>query len=195
MVYGFLFQSDICSYIHVLQGRHSPGSNSLLSSGSTQTQSPSSYNSQIPGSTSAVSELYDSPQNVCSPGSVEVSSEVVMKSNVREHLDWINGIGDFGNSSELEVSQALRRLEEQLSLNDDSLEAIDAFQSQNENMNGLETLEYERKMSKQDQHAVLLSGPEYTVHDQHYTGYAGCSTDDLMLPQYAGQCYLFGFRI
>ncbi|KAJ9709875.1 hypothetical protein PVL29_001381 [Vitis rotundifolia] len=173
-------------YRETSEGRYSPGSNSLLSSGSTQIQSPSSYNSQIPGSASAVSELYDSPQNVCSPGSVEVSSEVVMKSNVREHLDRINGIGDFSNSSELEVSQALRRLEEQLSLNDDSLEAIDAFQSQNENMNGLETLEYERKMSKQDQQAVLLSGPEYTVHDQHYTGYAGYSTDDLMLPQDAG---------
>lgn len=115
-----------------------------------------------------------------------------MNNNVREHLDWTDVTGNFGNSSELEVSQALRKLEEQLSLNDDSLEVIDAVQSQNENLNGLGTLEYEREMSKQDQQATLLREPEYTVCNQHYVGYAGYDTDNLMLAGDAGQCYFFG---
>ena len=106
-----------------------------------------------------------------------------MKNGVIEHLECTDGTGNFGNSSELEVSQALRRLEEQLSLNDDSLEEIDAFQTQNENLNGLGTLEYEREMSKQDQHATLHLEPEYTACNQYYTGYTGYNT---------GQCHLFG---
>ncbi|KAF5952802.1 hypothetical protein HYC85_010746 [Camellia sinensis] len=144
-------------YREISEGRHSSGSISQLSpeSPSTFSQSPNCYTAQHPGST-IVSELYEPHQ---SPGSVEVSSDAVVKSNGMDHLDWIERKGEMSSSSELEVSQALRRLEEQLSLNDDSLEEIGPFCSENENSNDSECVindQYKSSASLDDVNTLAL---------------------------------------
>ncbi|XP_057485497.1 calmodulin-binding transcription activator 4-like isoform X1 [Actinidia eriantha] len=126
-------------YREISEGKHSSGSISQLSPGSllTFSQSPSSHTAQHPGSATAISELYDPYQ---SPGSVEISSDAVANSNGMDHLDMIERKGESNGSSELEFSQALRRLEEQLSLNDETLEEIGSFCNGNENLNDSESI-------------------------------------------------------
>ncbi|GFY88119.1 calmodulin-binding transcription activator protein with CG-1 and Ankyrin domain [Actinidia rufa] len=121
-------------YRDISEGRHSSGSISLLSTVSTSTfhQSPSSYAPQYPGSTAIISELSKPRQ---SPGSVEDCSDAVIKSNGMHHLDRCESMGEIGSSYLFEGSQALQRLEEQLSLNDDNLENIHPFWSGNDNSN------------------------------------------------------------
>ncbi|XP_057496326.1 calmodulin-binding transcription activator 4-like isoform X2 [Actinidia eriantha] len=121
-------------YRDISEGRHSSGSISLLSTVPTSTfhQSPSSNAPQYPGSTSTISELSKPHQ---SPGSVEDSSDAVIKSNGMHHLNRCKSMGEISSSSLFEVSQALQRLEEQLSLNDDSLEKNDPFWRGNDNSN------------------------------------------------------------
>ncbi|XP_057509434.1 calmodulin-binding transcription activator 4-like isoform X1 [Actinidia eriantha] len=125
-------------YREVSEGRRSTGSISQLSAGSPLTFSQSaSYTAQHPGSATAISELYDPYQ---SPESVEVSSDAVANSNGMDHLDRIERKGESNGSSGLEFSQALRRLEEQLSLNDETLGEIDSFCNGNENSNDSESI-------------------------------------------------------
>ncbi|KAL7241286.1 hypothetical protein ACSBR2_006830 [Camellia fascicularis] len=154
-------------YREISEGRHSSGSISQLSpeSPSTFSQSPNCYTAQHPGST-IVSELYEPHQ---SPGSVEVSSDAVVKSNGMDHLDWIERKGEMSSSCELEVSQALRRLEEQLSLNDDSLEEIGPFCSENENSNDSECVindQYKSCASLDDVNTLAL-GRESGGNEKH----------------------------
>uniref|UniRef100_A0A5B7B9D0 Putative calmodulin-binding transcription activator 4 isoform X2 n=1 Tax=Davidia involucrata TaxID=16924 RepID=A0A5B7B9D0_DAVIN len=139
-------------YREISEGRHSSGSLSHSSPGSPSTfsQSPSSYTAQHLGSKVVTGELYEPYQNLSSPGSLEVSSDVVIKSNGMDHLDGIERTGDISSSSEHEVSQTLGWLEAQLSLNDDSLEDIGPFYGEKENSNDL----------------------KYMVHDQNYNGSA-----------------------
>ena len=137
MLRNLTFNIDIGNCIIEFQGRHSSGSISLLSTVSTSTfhRSPSSYAPQYPGSTAIISELSKPRQ---SPGSVEDrldSSDAVIKSNGMHHLDRGESMGEIGSSYLFEGSQALQRLEEQLSLNDDSLEKNDPFWRGNDNSN------------------------------------------------------------
>ncbi|KAL6974820.1 Calmodulin-binding transcription activator 4, partial [Sarracenia purpurea var. burkii] len=120
-----------------LQGRDSSGSVSHLSPGSTSTfiQSPRSYTAQHPGSTAVINELYKPYQ---SPGSEEDNSDEVIKTNGMDLLDRIERMVDISNSSELEFSKALQRLEEELSLDDDSLKEIDPLCRENGNLNDSE---------------------------------------------------------
>ncbi|KAA8528958.1 hypothetical protein F0562_033554 [Nyssa sinensis] len=144
-------------YRDISEGRHSSVSLSHLSAASPSTfsQSPSSYTAQHPGSTVVIGELYEPCQSLSSPGSVEVSSDVVIKSNGMDHLDRVERTGDISSSSEHKVTQALKRLEEQLSLDDESLEEIGPFDSENENSNDL----------------------KYIVRTQSYSGSVGMHAD------------------
>ncbi|XP_057949607.1 calmodulin-binding transcription activator 4 isoform X2 [Malania oleifera] len=171
-------------YREISEVRHTSGIIQLSpGSSSTFSRSPDSCVARNPGSISVVTELYGSNQNLSSPGSVEVSSEIFIKDNGLDHMDKINGTGEFNSSSELEVSQALRRLEEQLSLNDESWEEIGPFCSQNGNSNDYGVLAYEREVAKHDDH---LQGRE--EHGQLYGGH--CEREDgsnnSMLLQNAG---------
>ncbi|KAK9277089.1 hypothetical protein L1049_006628 [Liquidambar formosana] len=159
-------------YRDITEGRHSSGSISLLSPGSSSTlcQSPGSDTTQNRGSTSVINE------NQSSPVSVEVSSGVVISDN---------GI-DNSSSPDLEVSQALRRLEEQLSLNDDSLEGIGPFYSLDENSDESGVPEYERDISQQEQQAANLHGPEYTAHDSGFSGLQDGSNNLVLLRDAGG---------
>lgn len=104
-----------------------------------------------------ISELYEP---YTSPGSVEVSSDLVIK-NGRESVDNLYRTGESDSSSKADVSQALRRLEEQLSLNDDSFnEFVD------DNPNGSDIPEYSG-----DQFTAF-HGQEHIVHDEFYSGHS-----------------------
>ncbi|CAK9169100.1 unnamed protein product [Ilex paraguariensis] len=123
-------------YRDINVGRYNAGSSSQLSAGSSSLcQSPSSFTSQHPGSTAVVSEYPEPSQYLSSPGSVEVSSESVITSTAN-CLEITERTGEVDNSSsEQELDKALRKLEEQLSLNNDSLKEMDPFYSENENSN------------------------------------------------------------
>ncbi|KAI8018186.1 Lactoylglutathione lyase [Camellia lanceoleosa] len=119
------------------KGTHSSETISQLSTGSPSTfnQSPSSFTAQHPGSTAVITELYEPYQ---SPGSVEVSSDAVIKNNGMDHIDGIKRMGEISGSSEPEVTQTLQRLKEQLSLDDGNLEEILPFRTEIENSNDSE---------------------------------------------------------
>lgn len=129
----YLLQFQIvCYQVH---GVHSGGSNFQLSpvSHSTVTRSPNSNITRASGSAS-ITEFQTPDQSICSPGSVEVSSAVVFKNDRTDHLNIIESTGKDDNSSGFEVNQAMRRLEVQLSLNDDSLEQIGLFADETWNL-------------------------------------------------------------
>lgn len=83
--------------------------------------SPSSYSTQHTGSTVIASESYEQYQNQPSPA--EICSDAII--NNYRTLDTTGRKEEVISSPGLEMSQALRRLEEQLSLNDDSFKEID----------------------------------------------------------------------
>lgn len=105
----------------------SPGSSSTFS------QSPISHNTEQLGSSALAGESYDQFHNLSSPGSAEFSSDVVIKSDRTNYSEDIERTEEVTSSSSLDMSQALRRIEEQLSLNDDSLEEIGKLYRENEN--------------------------------------------------------------
>ncbi|KAK2636812.1 hypothetical protein Ddye_031604 [Dipteronia dyeriana] len=126
---------------------------------STFSLSPSSYTTQNPGSTSVHSDFYEPYQSLSSPSSVEVSSEIAIKDN------GVDIIGEFTGCDDVNTSQALRRLEEQLSLNDDFYQEIEPLPNQ--------YFEYKGGISKQEQYEDLLQSPEYTVQEQYNGGHPG----------------------
>ncbi|XP_047330061.1 calmodulin-binding transcription activator 4 isoform X2 [Impatiens glandulifera] len=103
-------------YRDIIEGRQSSGSNTQFSSGTSVSLGQSSNSYIHPGSSSTISGLYESNQ---SPQSVEFefASDVEMKSNRLER-----SLGIRRESSGLELSKNLHRIEVQLSLNDETLE-------------------------------------------------------------------------
>ncbi|KAG6712466.1 hypothetical protein I3842_05G105400 [Carya illinoinensis] len=148
-------------YRDLTEGKHSPGSFALLSPGSSSSysQSPTSYISQNPGSNSKPSD-FEPYKSLSSSGS-EVSSEIAIKNNGVDDLERVGRTGQKENFDELQVTQALRRLEEQLSLDEESFQDISLFYNQCENPNDSDITEYEIENSRQDEHAALPHGPEY----------------------------------
>lgn len=110
-------------YREIHEGRLKAGPNSQGSPGLSYTsiQSPSFGTAQNPGSNSSLSEVNESYQSSFSPGSGEVSSELTNESNGVAQLNGNSRVGDGSFSPEADVTVALRRLEEQLSLNDDDI--------------------------------------------------------------------------
>ncbi|KAH9772540.1 calmodulin-binding transcription activator 4 [Citrus sinensis] len=161
-------------YREITEGRPSPGS-VVVSPGasSTFTLSPASYVTPNPGPTSLKSEFYEPYQSISSPSSIEVTSEMASKDNA---VDSKGG----STSSEAEVSQALRKLKEQLSLNDDMFEEIDSLSRQD--------LDSESKISQQDQFRAFLQSPEYVVQEEYKGGHAGFQdqSNNLVMHQDAG---------
>lgn len=168
-----MFDGLIFKFTSKLQGKSNAGSSTQLSPGSSlsSTQSPCSSTTQNQGSAS-ISDLYEPYQSLTSPGSVEVSSDVVMKTNGGNHFQGVERTSKLGSSTELNVSQALRRLEEQLSLNDDSFKEYDPLYGQDEDPNKSEPLEFNGEIPNQDQFANF-HGPGHIIHDHCYSGYTG----------------------
>ncbi|KAK9934348.1 hypothetical protein M0R45_021495 [Rubus argutus] len=151
-------------YREISEVKPSPGSliQSPVSS-SSFSQSQISNTTQHQGSVSMISELYEPYQNLSSP---EVSSDLVIQKNESENVEKLYSTGESDSSTKVDVSEALRRLEEQLSLNEDSFkEFVD------DDPNGSDILEYPSDSSNQEQF-TSFHGREPIVHDQFYNGYA-----------------------
>ncbi|XP_069153619.1 calmodulin-binding transcription factor SR2L isoform X1 [Solanum lycopersicum] len=109
-------------YRDIIEGRQNPAFMSESSPiSSAFSPSPSSYSTPHTGSTGIASECYEQYQNQSSPG--EICSDAIINNNGT--TDTIGRTEEVISSPGLEMCQALRRLEEQLSLNDDSLKEID----------------------------------------------------------------------
>ncbi|XP_054805845.1 calmodulin-binding transcription activator 4 isoform X2 [Prosopis cineraria] len=157
-------------YRETSEGRSNSGPVTQQSPGSSSTfsQSPSSYTTQKLGSTSMFGDLYDPKQSFSCPGSVEFTSDIVIKNNGIDHLDGTEA--ESGNSTGLEVTQAaLRRLEEQLSLNEDSLKEIDSLSSEQESTHDSSPEQNTMAINNQD---VTAAWPALSDDGQSYDGYS-----------------------
>ncbi|PNT46065.1 hypothetical protein POPTR_003G170600v4 [Populus trichocarpa] len=152
-------------YREISEGKPSPGSAAQLSPGFSY--SPSSNTSQTQGSSSAISGVYEQHQSLSSPASVEVNSGLDIKDN---GVDSTAELTSFANN---EVTQCLRRLEEQLSLNKDNIKEIGSFGGDEGDTNDSKILEYVNHISKEDQSKNLLRGSQYIVDYQSYGGLSG----------------------
>ncbi|OMO60505.1 IQ motif, EF-hand binding site [Corchorus capsularis] len=132
----------------------SPVSTSALS------PNPNSYTSQNPVSNSLASDLHESYQNLSSP---EVSSNIVIKNE---------GVDNTVEYASPEVSQALKRLEEQLSLNEDSFKEMNPFCGLDGDTDHPELLEYGREIANHDTQADQLYKPNDIVQDHLYSQHA-----------------------
>ncbi|XP_071717634.1 calmodulin-binding transcription activator 4-like [Rutidosis leptorrhynchoides] len=125
-------------YRDITMSGHSPGSISTLSTGSsTLIQGSSSYVSQFTQSAARFSQFREPFDNTSSPSSIEVSSDAITKSNGTSPFS-LEGTEVIGGSSSFEIDQALRRIEEQLSLDADNLKELGDFDSMNGFSNELE---------------------------------------------------------
>ncbi|XP_076926007.1 calmodulin-binding transcription activator 4-like [Bidens hawaiensis] len=119
-------------YRDITMSGHSPGSTSTISPGSsTIIQGSSSYASQFTQSAAGFNHFYEPYDNNSSPSSTEFSSEVITISNGTSPMSCSQGIEETGGSN-FEIDQALRRIKEQLSLDEDNMKDISAFYSENE---------------------------------------------------------------
>ncbi|KNA07050.1 hypothetical protein SOVF_175580 isoform A [Spinacia oleracea] len=120
-------------YRDITEGKLSSGSITDLSPGTSSiiSQSPSTYTMQNPGS-SCLSDFRESYQSYPSPGSIEVSSDAIMGKGI-DCLNESNTTENLSMRSEFDVNQALRRLEVQLSLDDDCLKEYAPLDDQNRN--------------------------------------------------------------
>ncbi|KAM2656404.1 hypothetical protein EV1_011912 [Malus domestica] len=147
-------------YRETNEGKPSTGSfvQSPVSSSFSHSPSP---NTTHPGSISIFSDLREPYQNLSSPGSLEVSSDIVIKKNGRENPENLYGTGELDSLTKLDVNQALRQLEEQLSLDEDSFKGF-----VDDNPNALDVLDYS-DIANQDQFPAF-NGPKYVEHDRFY---------------------------
>ncbi|GMJ09671.1 hypothetical protein like AT1G67310 [Hibiscus trionum] len=134
----------------------SPVSSSVLSA------SLNSYTSQNPGSNTLAFDLDETYQNLSSPGSVEVSSDIVTR-------------------------EALKRLEEQLSLTEDGFEEVSPFCSLDASRDESKFLEYGREIAKLDRQADLLYEPGDIAqgkNGEHSQAYGNGDSDGSKEPLY-----------
>ncbi|XP_028771932.1 calmodulin-binding transcription activator 4 isoform X2 [Neltuma alba] len=155
-------------YRETSEGRSNSGPVTQQSPGSSSAfiQSPSSYATQKLGSTSTFGDSYEPNQSFSSPGSVEFTSDTFIKTNGKNHSDGTEA--ESGNSPELEVTQALRRLEEQLSLNEDIFKEIDSFSSEQENTYDSSPQQNTMAINNQD---VTAAWPALSDQGQSYDGH------------------------
>ncbi|XP_004504404.1 calmodulin-binding transcription activator 4 isoform X1 [Cicer arietinum] len=146
-------------YRDTSEGRLSSGPGTQLSPGSSSafSQSPSSYSNQNPGSTSIVDDSYERNQSFSSPGSAEVTSDIFILNNGMAHLEGADA--ESGTSTELKITQALRRLEVQLSLNEDNFEEIAPFSNEDEATRDSKPQNHQGVICKQEK-SEALSGPD-----------------------------------
>ncbi|PHU19770.1 Calmodulin-binding transcription activator 1 [Capsicum chinense] len=111
---------------------------------STFSLSPSLYSTQHPGFTVVGSESYQQYQNESCPGYREICSDALINSNGMKISDITRRTEGVSSSPRVEISQALRRLEEQLSLNDDSSAETYPLYSEIKNSNDAENLIHDK---------------------------------------------------
>ncbi|KAK4402629.1 Calmodulin-binding transcription activator 4 [Sesamum angolense] len=125
-------------YRDIGEGRQNAGSTSQFSSlSSTFSPSPNSFATQQPESSVVIGESYELYHNQSSPSTVEINSSEAIKNHEMNHLDNRERTDEVNSSSAPDLSKALRRIEQQLSLNDDEGNDISTFYIQNEDSNDL----------------------------------------------------------
>lgn len=110
-------------------------------------------------------DSYEPNQSFSSPGSLEFTSDVAIKNNGIDHLEGTEA--ESGSSTEHEVTQALRRLEEQLSLNEDSFKEIDFFSGEQQTTHDSSPQENTMAINNQD---VSTTWPAPRDHGQYCDG-------------------------
>lgn len=155
---GLIFQGKQTSG-HVLQ--FSPNPSTLFSS-------PSSIGTQNAGYNHYIGDSTDIHQHSSSsPGIAEVNSDVVFKSS------RVETPGGSGSSYEFEKRQALKRLEEQLSIGDDNVNTVDPLYFQKESLDSLQFLEFSKDIDHLAQPATVNQRPENNRLGRCYGGYVG----------------------
>ncbi|KAJ9563960.1 hypothetical protein OSB04_009120 [Centaurea solstitialis] len=117
-------------YRDITIGKHSAGPLSTSTLGSSNIiQGSNSYAAQLISSADA-SELGEPYNSISGPSSVEISPDVITQSNGASHLNLTERIDKIDCSPDFEIDQALKRIEEQLSL--DRSHDNSSFYSNNE---------------------------------------------------------------
>ncbi|KAK4791287.1 hypothetical protein SAY86_031700 [Trapa natans] len=137
-------------YRDINEGRSSSGS-IVSSSAVSPIPTPSPCSTQYPGFTSLTSEVNEYYQSLSSPSSVEVSSN-----NVMDHL--ANAYVEDLSNSHTQVSTALKRIEKQLSLNDDPIKEFNQFSLEDEQLNSTEFLDYETEVPTEVRYGNIVDG-------------------------------------
>ncbi|KAF6148457.1 hypothetical protein GIB67_038812 [Kingdonia uniflora] len=170
-------------YREITEGNPGTKSTSYRSPGSfsTLSQSPTLCTVQNPASNSAVSEFYEPYRSSFSPGSMEVSSKLMVGNNGIEYSDEYRS-EICSSSPEMEVNQALRKLKEQLSLNDDDVAEVFPYFGEKEN--SVEVLDSERRPTQE-----ILAGPEQLKNWYSQFVYPSPnSTTDFLYPTTENSC-------
>ncbi|XP_071690880.1 calmodulin-binding transcription activator 4-like isoform X2 [Rutidosis leptorrhynchoides] len=151
-------------YRDITMSGNSPGSIPTLSTGSsTLIQGSSSYASQFTLSAAAFSRFREPYDSTSSPSSIEVSSDVITKSNGTSPFSHTEGTEEISGPPNFEFDQALRRIEEQLSLDEDNLKELGLY-----SVNG------------------ISNESEFSANEQNYSGSGGVQED---LNSYASEQY------
>ncbi|XP_030496224.2 calmodulin-binding transcription activator 4 isoform X2 [Cannabis sativa] len=168
-------------YRDITEGNSSSrsGSGSGSGSGSATQLSPESFlsfsQSPSPSNTQNAGSLFVSDYQSYSPGSIEVTSDSVIQSNGNGHYDSIDGTGGILSTTQGDVNQALRKLEVQLSLNEDSVKDFES-PSKLEDPNDPDLLEYENQMYNPNTF-LDFNEPGNLAVDQCYSGFDGVPGD------------------
>ncbi|KAL8224516.1 hypothetical protein R6Q57_019991 [Mikania cordata] len=96
------------------------------------TMGSNSCASQFTKSAATFSKLSDPYDDTSSPSSIEINSDVVIQSNGTGPFSVTQGIEEISGSPNFNVDQALRRIEEQMSLDEDNLKDFSAYYRANE---------------------------------------------------------------
>lgn len=156
----------LCLALNLLQGKQTSGQALQFSPNHPTTlfSSPSSIGTQnyVGDSTDIHQHSSTSPA-----GNAEVNSDVVFKSN------GVETPGGSTSSNEFERRQALKRLEEQLSLGDDHVHTVDPLYTQSENLDSLQFLEFSNDIDHLGQSSSVHQRPENSRLERCYGGYVG----------------------
>ncbi|KAL8218834.1 hypothetical protein R6Q57_022207 [Mikania cordata] len=152
-------------YRDITMSGHSPGSISTSpTSSSTLIQGSNLYASQFTQSFGTFNHFREPYENSSSPSSIEFSSDVITKSNGTSPLSCTQVTEEIGGSPNFEIDQALRRIKEQLSLDEDNLKDISEFYCEKE----------------------ISNDSMFSVDDQDYGGVQDCSIN-YPSEQYSGE--------
>ncbi|KAL0372264.1 UNVERIFIED_CONTAM: Calmodulin-binding transcription activator 4 [Sesamum calycinum] len=157
-------------YRDIGAGKQNAASTSQFSTFCLSTINPSqnSLAKQQPDSSFVIGESYELYHTQSSASSVEISSSQ-MKDPVPNHFDIIERTDEVNSSSLPNLSQALRRIEQQLSLNDVEVEEMKTFYVENEDSNDLEDVLCDYELCQTPNVPDLLSeqsGDEVQQHHQ-----------------------------
>ncbi|CAI9761710.1 unnamed protein product [Fraxinus pennsylvanica] len=128
-------------------------------SSSTLNMSPTSFATQQPDSSVVIGESNEPNQSQPSPGSVEISSNEVIEIHGINPSDLIERTNEVNTSSEPVFSDALRRIEQQLSLDDDVEKEFNTSYVEDEDSINLENvlLDYDLSAQSPDHFENLIS--------------------------------------